>query len=119
MVRKLGDFTLGGNGIRALFKAFTFRASLGLLPAGSGAAGRAGAAGGEASHTPFRMAGGRGGGRRGGGGGVRGRGWGESAVAAAAGGWKQLQERRRWERRHISHTQDANSIVSGGGAEVD
>jgi hypothetical protein len=99
MVRTLGDFTLGGNGLGALFKSFDFRASLGLLPVGSGAAGRAGAGGGEASHTPFPMA--RGGG--GAGGGRRWRAWavwGASAVAVA-GGPERLRVRRRWERRHL------------------
>jgi len=109
MVRTLGDFTLGGNGLGALFKSFDFRASLGLLPVGSGAAGRAGAGGGEASHTPFPMARG-GGGAGGGGGGVRGlcggrRLWrwpgGRSDFGCGVGGSGGI----------FSHTQDASSSV--------
>jgi len=116
MVRTLGDFTLGGNGLGALFTSFDFRASLGLLPAGAGAAGRAGAGGGEASHTPFLTAGG-GGGARGG-----------AAIHRGGRGWG----RQLWRRRGsgfgsgvdesggiISCAQDASTSVGGGGAEVD
>jgi len=90
--RTLGGFNLGGNGLGALFKSLDFHASLGLLPAGSGAAGREGASI-RIRHCQWRgAAGGRWRARAG---------WGASSVVSAAGGWDRLRERRRWEQRNL------------------
>jgi hypothetical protein len=86
MVRTLGIFTRGGNGLGAPFKSFSFRASLGLLPAGSAAASRAVLKGARLRIRLFQRRGAAG---RGGGGGGRGAsrvgGGGAAAVVAAAG----------------------------------
>jgi len=100
MVRTLGIFTRGGNGLGAPFKSFSFRASLGLLPAGSAAASRAVLKGARLRIRLFQRRGAAG--RRGGGGWRSGSGCGGRRLWwRRRGGWERLPERRQWEQRHL------------------